>query len=36
MLYQVIAQVVGYVLIFGFVALALALLADGPRRRARL
>jgi len=34
-IYQAIASVVGYVVIFGFVALALALLLDGPRRRVR-
>jgi hypothetical protein len=32
MIYSVIAQVVGYVLILGFGVLALVLLADGPRR----
>jgi hypothetical protein len=32
MIYSVIAQVVGYVVIFGFGVLALVLLLDGPRR----
>jgi hypothetical protein len=36
MIYQVFAQVVGYVVLFGSAVLAVVLLLDGSRRRVRL